>query len=252
MPGASLWTYPGIETLIASSYGIPKPTLPPFESGRESDVALLKMALDNLMSSHPHLGEHYKYQVFLGQPRLPSAFQLAKSFMYDPRPFTAALDALQYKYGQPRQLVQSELGTILNSPAIRAGEAEAFDTFAHSVQFPVGMLRSPEGPGGYELKCGYHFDRLLSKIPPANRDRFVEYRLCRGILQPSTDLTYILPDLVAWLQMKAQAKRLANQATSFYQGGPPPAKRKQPFAWSRVKDRAASVFFTSKDTVTKK
>lgn len=67
------WTYPGMETLIATSYGIPKPTLPFFESGRESDFALLKMALDNLMNSHPHLSEHYKYQVLLSQLKLQSA-----------------------------------------------------------------------------------------------------------------------------------------------------------------------------------
>jgi len=57
-------------------------------------------------------------KVLLGHLKLPSALQLAKAFMHDPRPYTAALQALQDKYGQPRQLVQCELGTILNSPAI--------------------------------------------------------------------------------------------------------------------------------------
>lgn len=65
VPAAPPWTYPGMETLIATSYGIPKQSLPLFESGKESDFALLKMALDNLMNSHPHLSEHYKYLVLL-------------------------------------------------------------------------------------------------------------------------------------------------------------------------------------------
>ncbi|KAG1952188.1 hypothetical protein F2P79_010147, partial [Pimephales promelas] len=225
---ASPWTYPGMETLIATSYGIPKPTLPFFESGKESDFALLKMALDNLMNSHPHLSEHYKYQVLLGQLKLQSALQLAKSYMYDPAPYTAALGALQDKYGQPRQLVQSELGAILNSPAIKSGDADAFDSFALSVQSLVGMLRTLEGPVGYELKCGSHVDRLLSKMSPSYRDGFVEYCLVRGILQPGSELTYSLPDLAAWLQMKAQAKRLASRATFLYNStGPTLPKRDQ-------------------------
>ncbi|KAK7877689.1 hypothetical protein WMY93_031608 [Mugilogobius chulae] len=243
------WSYPGLETLIASSYGIPKPALPIFESGRESDFALLKMALDNLMNSHPHLSEHYKYQVLLSQLKLPSALQLAKSYMYDSRPYTAALGALQDKYGQPRQLVQSELGAILNSPAIKSGDAEAFDTFALSVQSLVGMLRTLEGPIGYELRCGSHVDRLLSKMPPAHRDGFVEYCLCRGILQPGTDLTYTLPDLAAWLQMKAQAKRLASRATYLYNPAPSPAKREQ--HGPRHKDKSASVLLCSGEPANK-
>jgi len=44
---------PGMEILIASSYGIPKPSLPTFDR--------LKMALDNLMNNHVHLSEQYKY-----------------------------------------------------------------------------------------------------------------------------------------------------------------------------------------------
>lgn len=59
--------------------------------------------------------------------------------MHDPRPYTAAVQALQDKYGQPRQLVQSELGAMLNTPGIKMGDAEAFDAFALSVQSLVGM-----------------------------------------------------------------------------------------------------------------
>lgn len=159
---AAPWIYPGIETLIANSHGIPKLTLPPFESGKESDFALLKMGLDNSMNNHPYLSEHYKYQVLLSQLKLPSALQLAKSYMYDPTPYTTALGALQDKYGQPRQLVQSELSAILNSPAIKSGDAKGFDSLALSVQSLVGMLQTLEGPIGYELRCGSHVDVFLA------------------------------------------------------------------------------------------
>ncbi len=70
--------------------------------------------------------------------------------MYDPRPYTTALYALQDMYGQSRQLVQSELGVILNAPAVKFGDAEAFDSFNLSIQTLVGMLRTLEGPKGYE------------------------------------------------------------------------------------------------------
>lgn len=137
-----------MELLIATSYGIPKPALPYFTSGKEPDFALLKMALDNLLSSHAHLTEPFKYQVLLQHLKLPSAHKLAQAFMYDPNPYTSALQALQDKYGQPRKLVQIELGAILNLPPIRFGDPEGFDNFALSVQTLVGMLRSLEGENG--------------------------------------------------------------------------------------------------------
>lgn len=55
--------------------------LPVFESGRDSDFALLKIALDSLLNNHNHLSEQYKYQVLLSHLRLPSALQLAKAYM---------------------------------------------------------------------------------------------------------------------------------------------------------------------------
>lgn len=88
------------------------PTLPRFTSGKESDFALLKMSLDNLLNTHAHLTKQFKYQVLLDHLKLPSGYKLPKAFMHDPRPYTSALQALQDKYGQPRQLVQSELGAI--------------------------------------------------------------------------------------------------------------------------------------------
>lgn len=85
--------YPGVQPqlatdlLIASAFGIPKPMLPVFESGRESDFALLKMALDNLLNSHKHLSEQYKYKILLSHLK------------HHPSPYTAALKALLDKHG---------------------------------------------------------------------------------------------------------------------------------------------------------
>ncbi|KAL1255106.1 hypothetical protein QQF64_013167 [Cirrhinus molitorella] len=217
--------------LIASSYGIPKPALPKFDSGKESDFALLKMALDSLIGGHAHLTEQFKYQVLLDRLKLPSAYKLAQAYMHDPTPYTTALQALQDKYGQPRQLVQSELGAILNSPPVRVGDAEAFDNFALLVHGLVGMLRSLEGENGYELKCGSHVDRLLVKLPASYRDGFVEHCLSRGILITGTDKTYTLMDLSAWLQLKSQAKRISSRAVDMFQEQMKPqrkGKRSQP------------------------
>ncbi|KAL1250707.1 hypothetical protein QQF64_018503 [Cirrhinus molitorella] len=220
-----------MDMLIASSYGIPKPALPKFDSGKESDFALLKMALDSLIGGHAHLTEQFKYQVLLDRLKLPSAYKLAQAYMHDPTPYTTALQALQDKYGQPRQLVQSELGAILNSPPVRVGDAEAFDNFALLVHGLVGMLRSLEGENGYELKCGSHVDRLLVKLPASYRDGFVEHCLSRGILITGTDKTYTLMDLSAWLQLKSQAKRISSRAVDMFQEQMKPqrkGKRSQP------------------------
>lgn len=50
---------------IASSYGIPKPKLINFTTGKESDFALLKKGLNSLLGHHLHLTEDYKFQVLL-------------------------------------------------------------------------------------------------------------------------------------------------------------------------------------------
>ncbi len=239
---------PGLEMLAASAYGIPKPVIPSFESGRESDFALLKMALDNLMNNQQHLSEQYKYQVLLGHLKLPSAIQLAMAYMHDPRPYTAALQALQDKYGQPRQLVQCELGAILNAPAVTFGDAEAFDDFALSIHSFVGMLRTLEGPNGYELRCGSHVDRLLRKMPPSYRDSFVEYCFSHGILQTGTDRTYTLPDFSAWLQLKSQAKRISSRAAALYQSQAARTIKKDSHPPSRPKDRFTSILYSTNST----
>ncbi|XP_028306550.1 uncharacterized protein LOC114465615 [Gouania willdenowi] len=201
------------------------------------------MALDNLMGSHGHLNEQYKYQVLLGHLKLPSALHLAKAYMYDTQPYTAALQALQDKYGQPRQLVQSELGAILNSPAIKFSDSEAFDSFALSIQCLVGMLGTLEGPNGFELRCGSHVDRLLSKMPPSFRDSFIEYCLNRGILRTGFDMTYTLPDLAAWLQMKSQAKRLSSRAAALYQHETPKPVKKDIIP--HHKEKTTTIFFNA-------
>lgn len=51
----------------------------------------LKMGLENIIGSSGHLNEQYKYQVFLGHLKLPSALHLAKAYMYDPKPYIAEL-----------------------------------------------------------------------------------------------------------------------------------------------------------------
>ncbi len=134
--------------------------------------------------------------------------------MHHVQPYNASLQVLQEKYGQSRQLVQSELGAIMSAPPLKMGDFNAFDSFALSVQSLVGMLRTLEGQNGYELMCGSHVDRLLAKLPPAYRDSFVEYCLSHGILQTSKDRTYTLPDLEAWLQTKSQAKHFSSRAAA--------------------------------------
>lgn len=62
---------------------IPPPSLPVFESGKESDLVQLKLALDHLLGKDLCLSEQYKYQVLLGQLKLPRALQLAKVCMHD-------------------------------------------------------------------------------------------------------------------------------------------------------------------------
>lgn len=79
------------------------------------------------------------------------------------------------------------------------------------------MLLSLEGENGYELRCGSHVDRLLSKLPASFRDGFVEYSLSHGILRTGTDKTYTLPDFSAWLQVKSQAKRISSRAADMFQ-----------------------------------
>ncbi|XP_034733444.1 uncharacterized protein LOC117948085 [Etheostoma cragini] len=198
---------------IASSYGIPKPKLTPFSTGKESDFIMLKKGLDSVLGPHKHLSEDYKYQVLLDLLKLPNAYQVAKRYVNDPTPYTRAMQALEQRYGQPGQLVQGELKAILNSPPIKPGDAQAFEDFSSAVSTFVGLLGTMEGPSSAELKCGSHVDTLLSKLPVSYRDRFAEYCISQGIIRSGTDSTYTLPDFAVWLERKAQALQVSRRVT---------------------------------------
>ena len=100
-----------MDLLLAPSIGVPKPTLHKFAI-EEKDFALLKFALQNLVDVHPHFSEEYKFQVLIISLE-GKALKLAKSFLHGSQPYTKALAALGDKYGQPRQLVQSEVAAIV-------------------------------------------------------------------------------------------------------------------------------------------
>ncbi len=73
-----------MEMILASSYGIPKPRLVTFKSGRESDFALLKKGLDSLLGPHAHLTEEYKYHILIDQLEHPCALQVARRYIHGP------------------------------------------------------------------------------------------------------------------------------------------------------------------------
>lgn len=120
--------------------------------------------------------------------------------------------ALEAKYGQPHQLIQSEISSILNAPAVKPGDVDAFEEFSLSVHALTGLLRSLEGDNGLEMRCGSHVDRLISKLPANYRDSFVEHCLQKGIIRDGVEHGYTLQHLSTWLQTKAHAKRIANRA----------------------------------------
>ncbi|XP_033127646.1 uncharacterized protein LOC117125284 [Anneissia japonica] len=182
------------------------------------------MALDSLLGVYPHLTEQYKYQVLLSHLG-GNIRKLAEAFIHETKPYSAALSALQEKYGQPRQLVQSEIGQLLQTPPIRSNDTDSFGNFALSVHSLVGMLRSIEGDSGYELQCGSYVDRLISKLAPPIRDRFVEHCINRKVIETNTDKTYNLKDLSDWLQTRTRAQRIANQASTLYKEHYPVTKK---------------------------
>ncbi|KAF0029308.1 hypothetical protein F2P81_018413 [Scophthalmus maximus] len=145
-------TMPGLmEMVIASAFGIPKPKLTIFSSGRESDFIMLKKGLDSVFGPHKHLTEDYKYQILLDHLRFPSALKVAKRYVNNLTPYTSAMQALTQRYGQPRQLVQGELKAILTAPAVKAGDYQGFEDFAASVGTLVGMLTTMDGSASSEL-----------------------------------------------------------------------------------------------------
>ncbi|XP_067654470.1 uncharacterized protein [Haliotis asinina] len=199
------------ELLISSSYGIPRPTLPLFNNEKEKDFAILKMDLDTLVNVHTHLTEQYKYQLLLD--RLGGrAKRLAEAYIYAPQPYSEAFEALKNKYGQPRQLVQGELGAISSMPFVTFGDNEAFENFALAVHSLVGMLKSLDGESCAELQCGSHVDKLLSKLPVSLRDSFIEHCIKTGVIGEHSSQTYTLSQFSYWLQIKS----LSGQVTSSY------------------------------------
>lgn len=236
-----------MEMAISSSYGIPKPNLIRFTTGKESDFLLLKKGLDGVLGPHPHLSEDYKFQVLLDHLKFPPAFQLAKRYVHDTMPFTKAMQALQQRYGQPRQLVQGEINNILRAPTVKAGDAQGFEDFALSVSSLVGLLNSMEGAAKSELECGSHVDRLLSKLPFSYQDSFAEYCLAKGILRSDSANTYTLPDFAQWLERKSQAIQIARRATESYISDKPRSDRRDKS--SRPLKTSSSVYYgTDKPT----
>ncbi|XP_048010442.1 uncharacterized protein LOC125244397 [Megalobrama amblycephala] len=198
-------------------YGAPKPSIPDFAVDSEKDFANLKLALDNLLDSHPELSEKYKYHVLLEHLKLPEAQMIGQSCRHEARPYTAAMQALQLHYGQPHQLAQSEIAAILNAPDVKVGDASSLQSFALRVHLLVSMLLSLEGPRGIELSCCSHVDRLLSKLPKYLRDNFIEFLQMQGKLNVASLNPYNLQDFSGWLQGKAQQQRLSSRLVERYQ-----------------------------------
>ncbi|KAJ8290933.1 hypothetical protein GJAV_G00019370 [Gymnothorax javanicus] len=87
-----------------SGYGVLEPRIPDFTTDSEKAFANLKLALDNLLEPHLELTEKYKYHVLLEHLKLPEAQMIAQSYRHHPHPYSAAMQALQFQYGQPHQL----------------------------------------------------------------------------------------------------------------------------------------------------
>lgn len=125
--------------------------------------------------------------------------------------------------GQPRQLVQGEISSILNAPAVKPGDAQSFEDFALSVGSLVRLLDTLEGAAKTELLCSSHVDRLLTTCPPHTEMALQNI----GILQSGTDKTYTLPDFAEWLERKSQAIQISRRAIEPYQADRSHAERRE-------------------------
>lgn len=81
---------------------------------------------------------------------LEEARLIVQSCRHYSQPYTTAMQALQQRYGQPHQLVQSKIAAILNSPDIKAEDLKAFQSFALSANLLIRMLASLEGLTGWK------------------------------------------------------------------------------------------------------
>jgi len=134
----------------------------------------------------------------------------------------------------------------MNMAPVRTGDVEAFEDFALAVHSLVGMLRSLEGEHGFELRCGSHVDRLISKLSPSYRDGFIEHCINQGLLNANSNQTYTLHHLPAWLQAKSRAKRMADRAAVLYKCDGQGSERKEQRSLSfKGKESRASVFHNS-------
>lgn len=248
VPPAAEATQPNLmEMILASSYGIPKPRLVTFKSGRECDFVLLKKGLDSLLGPHAHLTEENKYHILIDQLEHPCALQVARRYIHDCTPYTSAMRALEQRYGQPRQLVQSELSVILNCSPIKAGDPQAFEDFSLAVSSLVGLLSTMDDVAASELQCGSHVDRLLTKLLLSYRDSFIEHCITRGIIHTGSSCTYNMYDFSEWLERKSQVLQLSRQAIQ-----PQPSDRPRPergsiraSAGSRVQSKSTSIYYGS-------
>ncbi len=216
-PISEMLRYPEYLTPHRSLHAAPRPKIPDFVNDNEREFANLKLALDNLLEPHAELDEKYKYYILLEHLKLTEAQMIGQSCRHHPFPYSAAMQALQLQYGQPHQLAQSEIAAILTAPEVKLNEARSFQSFALRVHLLVSMLLSLEGPGGMELNCCSHVDRLLSKLPKYLRDGFIEYLQLQGKLNSPSINPYNLQDFSGWLQVKAQQQRLSSRLVQRYQ-----------------------------------
>ncbi|KAK0137358.1 hypothetical protein N1851_026443 [Merluccius polli] len=155
------------------------------------------------------------------------------------------MQALQWQYGQPHQLAQSEIAAIQNTPDVRAGDSKAFQSFALSVDLLVGMLMSAEGPNGTELMSTGHTDQLLSKIPKYSRVSFIEHLQVWGRLQTNSLNPYNLCDLSEWLKVKAEAQWLSSKMVQRHHSEKPPAPRKDRLPAQRPNNQPVAIYHGS-------
>lgn len=175
-------------------HAAPQPKIPDFVNDNEREFANLKLALDNLFESHAELDEKYKYHILLEHLKLPEAQMIGQSCRHHLYPYSATMQALQLKYGQPHQLAQSKIAAILIAPEVKPNDARSFQSFPLHVHLLVSMLLSLEGPRGMELNCCSHVDCLLSKLPKYLRDGFIEFLQLQGKLNSPSINPYNLQD----------------------------------------------------------
>lgn len=99
-PGTSLPMAPAQQTM-SSRYPLrlEAPSFPYFTHDDPHEFVMLKMAFTNLLpTDEPEL---YKFHILLDDLHLPSARHIALSYAHDPQPFTKALAASEWQYGQP-------------------------------------------------------------------------------------------------------------------------------------------------------